>query len=248
MKLRAILLGVAAVALCAAGADDGAAQGPSAVVNHKPYGWADVAQWPDLGTGIWGGVGGAPGPPPKGGFNLPLKPDFVAKQAARRAKQARSYGDCEPMGAIADSGSKFYIGKEVILIGGLSDWYNPWRRVYMNRTSHDDPEPSYFGDSIGHWEGGTLVIDTVALRSRDQIMQGEPIGSDNTHIVERIKLIDKNTLQWDKIVYNADVFSKPWHTVKTIKRDTDDGDFAESYCWQDRDQGGSPDLTPPVAP
>jgi hypothetical protein len=176
---------------------------------------------------------------------VPFTAAFKAAATKRQAASAKSYGDCEPMGAIGSSGNKFYIGKDVIVIGGLDDWYNVWRRVYMNRTDHDDPEPSYFGDSIGHWEGSTLVIDTVAIRDRAQIMQRMPVGNTKTHIVERIKLIDANTLQWDKTVYNPDVFTKPWHTVSTMKRDTDDGDFAESYCWQDRDQGNTIDLTPP---
>ena len=281
MKMRAFLFGAAAMVLISgpAVADDTSQTGASAVVQHKPYTWADVAKWPDLETGIWGGVGngpggpagggggggppgGASGPAPAGGRaaggggpggpgggggfgNIPLRPDFQAAATARRKKAAHSYGNCEPMGVVSDPGNKFYVSKDVIVIGGLDDWYNVWRRIYMNRTSHDDPEPSYFGDSLGHWEGGTLVIDTVGVRAQAQVMQQEPIESNKTHIVERIKLLDPNTIQWERTVYNPDVFTKPWHTVRTLSRDTDDGDFVESYCWQDRDQGDTIDLTPP---
>jgi len=266
MKMRACLLGaLVTVILCGgARADDTSQSGASAVVQHTPYTWADVAKWPDIGTGIWGGVGNGPGgpaggggggPPPGGGpggkgrsdpfASIPLRADFKAAAAARRKKAAHSYGNCEPMGVVSDAGNKFYVGKDVIVIGGLDDWYNVWRRVYMNRTSHDDPEPSYFGDSIGHWEGGTLVIDTVAVRAQAQVVEQEPVESNNTHIVERIKLLDPNTIQWERTVYNPDVFTKPWHTVSTLTRDTGDGDFFESYCWQDRDQSDTIDLTPP---
>jgi len=290
MNKRASLLGAAAILVLAAsgpaGAGDASQTGASAVVQHAPYTWADVAKWPDIGTGIWGGLGngpggpagaggapggvapggappgGGPGGPPGGGppgggppggpggrpdpfSGIPLRADFKAAATARRKQAAKSFGNCEPMGAVADSGNKFYVGRDVIVIGGLDDWYNVWRRIYMNRTSHDDPEPSYFGDSIGHWDGNTLVIDTVAVRAQAQVVQQEPVGSTNTHIVERIKLLDPNTIQWDKVVYNPDVFTKPWHTLRTLKRDSDDGDFFESYCWQDRDQGDAVDLTPP---
>lgn len=152
-------------------------------------------------------------------------------------------GSCEPMGVISDSGSAFYFSKDVIIIGGLSDWYNVWRRVYMDGRAHGDPEPSYFGHSIGHWEGNTLVIDTVAIRSEAQIVQGVPIGNYDTHVVERFRLTGPNTLELKKTVENPKVFSKPWVSTQTLKRSRED--YYESYCWTDRDATDGTDLTPP---
>jgi len=152
-------------------------------------------------------------------------------------------GTCEPLGVIADSGSAFYFSKDVIVIGGLSDWYNVWRRVYMDGREHGHPEPSYFGHSIGHWDGKTLVIDTVAIRSEAQIMQGMPVGNDATHVIERFRLLDKDTLELTKTVENPAVFTRPWVSTRTFKRNTTD-EYYESYCWTDRDAVEGVDITP----
>lgn len=242
-------------------------------VSHG-YTWADVAKWPDFTTGNWSGGDGPPGPgggaggPPAGapgagpggpggqggpggaggpggpGRNIPFQPDFLARANASRSGAPVGKGSCEPMGAIADSGSAFYFSKDVIVIGGLSDWYNVWRRVYMDGRPHGDPEPSYFGHSIGHWEGKTLVVDTVAIRPEAQIEQGIAVGNDDTHIVERFRLVDPNTLEIKKTIENPKVFTKPWVSTRTLKRTHDD--YYESYCWTDRDATAGTDLTPPA--
>ncbi len=189
------------------------------------------------GPGAGGGMG-AGGPPGGGmGANLPFTDEFrAASEAVSKAKGfQQGVGNCEPMGVIADSGGSFYYSKDVIIIGGLSDWYNVWRRVYMDGRGHpEDVEPTYFGHSIGHWEGDTLVIDTVGIRGEAQIQQGMHVDSTATHIVERLRLTDKNTLEMKRTVTNPEVFSKAWETTKTMKRT--DEEYYESYCWTDRDE------------
>lgn len=232
------------------------------------YSWEDVARWPDFGTGTWSGGGGPPGapaPPPvtsgaasgngparpalggAGGpgarLNIPFTAAFRAQSQALRSAGPPGKGNCEPMGVIADSGSAFYFSKDVIVIGGLSDWYNVWRRIYMDGRQHDNPEPSYFGQSIGHWEGKTLVIDTIGIRAEAQILQGVPVGNTSTHVIERFRLLDPNTLELIKTVENPEVFTKPWVSTRTMKRTQEP--FYESYCWTDRDAVDGTDLTPP---
>lgn len=173
--------------------------------------------------------------------NLPLTDAYSKAMAARRAKQKTGVGNCEPMGVIADSGASFYVSKDVIIVGGLSDWYNVWRRIYMDGRGHPaDVEPSYFGHSIGHWEGDTLVVDTVAIRAEAQIQQGMPVGNDKTHVVERFKL-KGDALELTKTVTNPEVFKQAWTSSRTLKRTRDE--YYESYCWTDRDEVQGGDLT-----
>jgi hypothetical protein len=241
-----------------AGAADATGKAAKGGSSGKGYTWADVAKWPDL-QGDWtgGGLTGTPGPAPGGGMaggaqqgaggapgmgagpggpgsNVPLTAEFKAAAAKAQSKQA-GIGDCEPMGVITDSGGSFYFSKDVIIIGGLSDWYNVWRRVYMDGRGHpDDAEPSYFGHSIGWWEGSTLVIDTVAIRGETQIMQGMHIDNTDTHIVERLRLIDQDTMEMKRSITNPEVFTGTWESTKTMKRT--DEEYYESYCWTDRDE------------
>jgi hypothetical protein len=149
-----------------------------------------------------------------------------------------SLWSCEPMGVIGESGTKFYFTKDVVLIGGLSDYYNVWRRVYMDGRGHPpDIEPSYFGHSIGHWEGDTLVIDTVSIRAEAKLGQGLQIGNYDTHLIERIRLTDPNTLEIKKTVINPGVFVKPVEfTISHVR--IPNYEFPETYCWHDLDEGG----------
>jgi hypothetical protein len=138
------------------------------------------------------------------------------------------------MGLIADSGSSFFFSKDVIIVGGLSDWYNVFRRIYMDgRPRPEDYEPSYFGHSIGHWEGDTLVIDTLGIRAEAQIGQGSPVGNYDTNVVERMRLTAPDTLEIQKTVTNPAVFKSPYTTTRSMRRLQ--GEYLETFCWQDRE-------------
>jgi hypothetical protein len=70
------------------------------------------------------------------------------------------------------------------------------RRIFLDRTEHlpfDELDPTYFGDSIGHWEGSTLVIDTVGFHEHTSLWNSLP-HSDQLHIVERITWQDADTI------------------------------------------------------
>ncbi|MFT3906980.1 MAG: hypothetical protein QM718_11790 [Steroidobacteraceae bacterium] len=208
MKAKLVLRGgallLAAAIAFGANTPDKAAAIAQGGASGKGYSWADVARWPNI-NGNWAGRMGPGGPGEPGGpggtmGNLSFTATYSAAMQTRSAMRKVGVGNCEPMGVIGDSGSSFYVSRDVIIIGGLSDWYNVWRRVYMDGRGHpDDVEPSYFGHSIGHWEGDTLVVDTVAIRHEAQIQQGMPADSDNTHVVERFK-VQGDTLQLTKTV------------------------------------------------
>src|SRR5437773_2431305 len=76
-----------------------------------------------------------------------------------------------------------------------------WRVVYMDGRPHpkgDDVNPSYFGHSVGHWEGETLVIDTVGFNERFWFTR-RPTGMVHTeqlHLIERITRPNFDTLHY----------------------------------------------------
>jgi hypothetical protein len=84
------------------------------------------------------------------------------------------------------------------------------RRVFLNRSQHLDPDdldPSYNGDSIGHWEGKTLVIDTIGFNTRRPV-RGLP-HSEQMRIVERITPVDANTIQNEITITDPEAFTRP---------------------------------------
>jgi hypothetical protein len=64
----------------------------------------------------------------------------------------------------------------------------------------------WMGDSIGHWEGDTLVVDTTNFNTQTKFMG----ASENLHVVERFKPIDGNTFLYRATVDDPSVFSKNW--------------------------------------
>ena len=109
-------------------------------------------------------------------------------------------------------------GMEVLqtpkIIAVTSEWQAASRRIWMDRKAHppaDELDASYAGDSIGHWEGDTLVVDTVGLRSDVPFEHRIPLKhSENTRIVERIHQTAQDILVDDVTVIDPEVFVKPW--------------------------------------
>ncbi len=88
------------------------------------------------------------------------------------------------------------------------------RHIFIDGRKHpDDLTPTYNGHSIGHWEGDTLVVDTVGMNGKlwlDRL--GHP-ESDQMHIVERIRRTDDKTLQVDFTFDDPKSYPKPWTAV-----------------------------------
>ena len=64
------------------------------------------------------------------------------------------------------------------------------RRIYMNRKHTENPKPSWYGESVGHYEGDTLVVDTIGLSSKAPIDNWRTPHSEQLHVVERFQLVD----------------------------------------------------------
>src|SRR2546421_509944 len=64
------------------------------------------------------------------------------------------------------------------------------RRVYMNVPHSANVKPSWYGESVGHYEGGTLVIDTIGLNDKTFVDNFRTPHSEKLHVVERYRLIE----------------------------------------------------------
>ena len=99
---------------------------------------------------------------------------------------------------------------------------NRLRRIYTDGRAHPaDPDPSFHGHSIGHWEKDTLVVDTVAILPQVFLAMNEAVGVPNNgdmHIVERLHLIGADTLVDDLEISAAKLLSKPWLTARKYYR------------------------------
>jgi hypothetical protein len=121
------------------------------------------------------------------------------------------------------------------------------RRIYTDGRAHStDAEPSWAGDSIGHWEGDTLVVHTTHIKARPQ-EPGLLRTSDKAIVTERIRLRDKDHLQIDTLVEDPVTLLEPWRTSRVYERSH--AGFFDRVCDNNRDGNDEePNLRPPGAP
>lgn len=97
------------------------------------------------------------------------------------------------------------------------------RRIFLNRDKHlpfDELDPSYNGDSIGRWDGNTLVIETIGFNKQTEVWGRLP-HSEKMKIVERIRYVDTDTIHNEITITDPLAFKKPiQRTVVYSKRPT----------------------------
>ena len=97
----------------------------------------------------------------------------------------------------------------------LFEEQNHFRIIFLNATHPKDLDPTFMGHSVGHWEGDTLVVDTIGMNDRTTIdMVGTP-HTEALHVVERYRRIAKDKLEVLVRLEDPGVFSKPWE-AKTV--------------------------------
>jgi hypothetical protein len=118
----------------------------------------------------------------------------------------------------------------------ISTAYNEMWFIYLNQKHppKDDLEPTYHGDSVGHWEGDTLVVDTIGITTKTTIDQVGMPHSEDLHVITRIRRTDPETLEMLVTVDDPKTFSKPWTRQQIYKKSPDDARILESVCENQR--------------
>jgi hypothetical protein len=87
------------------------------------------------------------------------------------------------------------------------------RKVYLNVPHSDDPL-SWYGESVGHYEGDTLVIDTIGQKSESRVDRYGSFASEDLHVVERFHMAEDGRLQVDFTVTDPNHFTTPWNATQ----------------------------------
>jgi hypothetical protein len=183
-------------------------------------------------TGVWQG-----GPPPK--LDIPYNAEYAAlyKQRLSDAAAGKPYDD--PAGRCVTSGmpatmlwgaaypGEFFQSRRQIT---LLKENGSVRRIRM-RADHDsiDDTPTYMGDSIGHWDGDTLVVDTTRMRTDTVLDRRLAPHSDALHIVERFRRTAYDTIEDEITIKDPKAFTRDWVVVHVMKR-RDDWELREFIC------------------
>ena len=106
--------------------------------------------------------------------------------------------------------------KEVLIIATGN---NETRHIHMNVEHDPKARPTFYGDSIGHYEGDTLVIDTVKMNAKTYVDNYSTPHTEKLHVVERWKLVnDGKTLEVSFTADDPDTFNQPWGGIQRYRR------------------------------
>ena len=119
------------------------------------------------------------------------------------------------------------------------------RVVYMDGRPHpEDPVPTWFGHSIGRFDGDTLVIDTIGYNDKFWFdAQGTP-HTEQLHTIERWTRVNFGTITNDFTVNDPGAFSRPLQMQFTARHIRPDLDLMEFICLEDNQYGVAGGFTP----
>ncbi len=104
------------------------------------------------------------------------------------------------------------------------------RHIYLNVPHSERPKPSWYGESVGHYEGDELVVDTIGLNDKTFVDNYRTPHTDQIHVVERFKMIEGGkTLQAVITVDDPGAFNMPWSAIQRWRR-VSDRPLTEMIC------------------
>jgi hypothetical protein len=116
---------------------------------------------------------------------------------------------------------------EVVLIA-TSD--HMVRHIYLNVPHSKNVKPSWFGESVGHYEGDTLVVDTIGLTTKAFVDNYRTPHSEKLHVIERFRMVEGGkTLEVKLTVEDPGAFTTPWSASQRYVR-SDREPLVETIC------------------
>ena len=182
---------------------------------------------PDL-SGMWmGGIGVLPRGPrtPGGGSSQmtqvpPYKPEFLPKVMELAKNNAADPGvNCFLLGTPRVTAWPFPFKivqspKEVII---LYEAMRTFRHIPTDGRSHSaDPENTFMGESIGRWEGDTLIVDTVGFNDKTWLVAGGVIHSQQLRVVERYAPTADGRIRYEAVAEDPQMLTRPWKVLDGI--------------------------------
>jgi len=230
MKTRAVSLGALALCLMAF-RSVAAGEAPAKPAAAWPKGqYSALDRLPDWG-GVWVLGMGRPAPGAAPAEEPKLKGEYLAGYEAWQKDTRENNGmvrkensNCMPPGMPGMMGTGQYPIEFLFTPGRVTTQHEAWmqtRTIFTDGRGHpDDLEAGFFGHSIGHWEGDTLVVDTVGIKTITELARGMK-HSDKLHVIERIHLSKDNpdSLVDEMTMEDPEALSAPYHRTLNFRRE-----------------------------
>lgn len=156
------------------------------------------------------------------GRTIPYQPAALAK----RRENAMNQEVADPMAKCFMAGVPramylnlpFEIAQSSKFIGIISEYSHSQRIVHMDGGKHPEGIEFWMGDSRGRWDGPTLVIDSASFNDKSWFDLSGNFHSNALHVVERLALVDADTLQYEATIEDPNVFTRPWKISMPLYR------------------------------
>jgi len=103
------------------------------------------------------------------------------------------------------------------------------RRISLDVPHSAKPKPSWYGESVGHYEGDTLVVDTIGLNDKTFVDNYRTPHTEKLHVIERWKIIDEGkNLEVAITIDDPDTYNQPWQALRRFRRMQ--GTMGEEVC------------------
>lgn len=145
---------------------------------------------------------------------IPYLPDALKQKAANAKNKAQ--GDdtskCYMPGVprLMYMNYPFQIFQTPKYIMIVSEYAHVYRQIFMDGSAHLDGLQFWDGDSRGHWDGDSLVVDVTGFNDQTWFDKAGNFHSDELHVVERFTRTGPDTLTYEATITDPKTFSKPW--------------------------------------
>src|SRR5262245_61899826 len=182
-------------------------------------------------TGVYAGSRGRDGAPAP-----VLKAGAEKFRIVRGPEDSGATSNCMPLIPPQSWGVpyQFQILQGANYVAIFHEYPGTFRIISTDGAPHQvDPDPSWLGDSVGHWEGDTLVVDTIGFNEKTEL-QGYR-HTESLHMVEKFRRPDLDTIQYEVTIEDSNVFARPWVLSRTFTLRPDLKRIDEFICENNRD-------------
>jgi hypothetical protein len=170
-------------------------------------------------------------------FTGKLKPGAEKFKVVRGPEDTGLFSDCKPTGVpealFVPYQWQIVQGKNSIVI--LYEYPHLFRSIPIGDVQHpDDPDPTWMGNSVAHWEGDTLVVDVVGFNDKTELPGGFR-HTESLHVVERFTRVDADNLEYEATIEDPNVFTGPWKISRGFPVRNDIQTVNEFVCENNRD-------------
>jgi hypothetical protein len=175
------------------------------------------------------------------GGSIPYRPEARAERDAnfRDRVQLDPLNNCFLPGTprIMYLGRPFHIFQTDEHLAITFEWQQVWRLIY---TAGQEPLypgfKQWMGDSRGHWEGDTLVVEVLEHNDRTWFDAAGNFHSDAMMLTERYRLLDENSIEYSVTVEDPEVFTRPWTMRMNLHRQTEVDRILEYQCQAEKEE------------